>query len=74
MKLILLILFVATFLFLYIYYGYYQDYKRNPKEFRRSIIGMPLGLIAALAGEREISDKLKNWANLSDEKEKQRKK
>lgn len=60
---ILLLIFIVLFVFAYIYFGYYQDYKRNPKEFIRTIIAMPLGLIAANLGLVSLSEKLKKWAN-----------
>lgn len=67
MKGILLIIFIAAFIFAYIYFGYYQDYKRNPKEFKRSVLGMPIALISIYLGNSQLSDKIKNWANLTDE-------
>lgn len=58
-----LVIFFILFLGVYIYFGYYQDYKRQPKEFIRSIIGMPLGLAAQLLGFKQLDQKLKDWAN-----------
>ncbi|MCL6219526.1 hypothetical protein [Zunongwangia pacifica] len=59
----LIISFFIAFFVAYIYFGYYQDYKKNPTEFIRSIIGMPLGMLASTLGFKSIDKKLKNWAN-----------
>tara|TARA_B110000091_G_scaffold195662_1_gene222492 strand:- start:622 stop:837 length:216 start_codon:yes stop_codon:yes gene_type:complete len=70
MKGFLITTFFILFLGVYIYFGYYQDYKRNPKEFTRSIIGMPIGILASLFGLKSIDEKLKKWANNSKFKNK----
>ena len=62
----LIISFFILFFGAFIYFGYYQDYKRNPKEFIRSIIGMPIGLLASFFGLKEIDERLKKWANNSE--------
>jgi hypothetical protein len=64
---IILLFFILLFV-VYIYFGYYQDYKRNPKDFTRSIIGMPLGIIAKSLGLNSVDKHLKKWANNSDTK------
>lgn len=63
MKGFLLIIFIVLFVFAFIYFGYYQDYKRNPKEFVRTIIAMPVGFVAEVLGFKLLSEKLKRWAN-----------
>ena len=65
-----ILLFGIAFCVSYIYFGYYQDYKRNPKEFTRSIIEMPLGMLARTLGFILLDEKLKNWANGKTPKEK----
>jgi hypothetical protein len=59
----LVITFFVLFVFVFIYFGYYQDYKRNPKDFTRSIIGMPIGMILETFGFKTLSEKLKKWTN-----------
>ena len=68
----LIVAFVVLFFGAYIYFGYYQDYKRNPKEFIRSIVGMPIGILANLLGLKSIEEKLKQWANNSTKKPKRK--
>ncbi len=65
-----IIAFFIVLLVVYLYFGYYQDYKRNPKEFTKNIIGMPLGMLAGFFGLNSIDEKLKKWANSSDLKKK----
>ncbi len=65
-----ILIFAIAFCAAYIYFGYYQDYKRNPKEFTRSIIGMPLGMLARTFDLEALDEKLKDWANGKTPKEK----
>lgn len=62
-----IISFFVVFYGAYFYFGYYQDYKRNPKEFKRSVVGLPLALLSSKLGNKALSEKLKKWANLEDE-------
>ena len=57
---VLLILFGA-----FLYWAYLPDYKRNPKEFWRTLIGMLLGGI----GFRDLNEKIRKWA-VEENKEK----
>jgi uncharacterized membrane protein YoaT (DUF817 family) len=66
----LIITFFILFFGAFIYFGYYQDYKRNPKEFIRIIIGMPIGLLASFFGLKSIDEKIKKWSNGSELKNK----
>ncbi len=43
-------------------WAYIPDYKRNPKEFKRTIIGMPLGMFLATIGLGDLNEKIKKWA------------
>ncbi len=66
--------YIISFVFLvitivFIYFGYYQDYKRNPKEFKRTLIVLPFGVLAKLFRMESLNKKIKDWANLEDEKE-----
>ncbi|MBL7868175.1 MAG: hypothetical protein JNM71_09145 [Flavobacterium lindanitolerans] len=60
---VLLIIFIIAFVFAYFYFGYYQDYKRNPKDFLRTIIGMPVGLVSKMFGFSSFNQKIKDWTN-----------
>ena len=46
-----------------IYFGYYQDFKRDKKRFSRTLFAMPIGFILAYFSLDEWNEKLKNWAN-----------
>ena len=52
----------------FFYFGYKDDYKRNPKEFKKTIIGVPIGLLSASFGFFGISNLIKKWIN-SDNQE-----
>ncbi|MGB1230969.1 MAG: hypothetical protein ACPG5M_01895 [Winogradskyella sp.] len=53
-----LIIFFGGFL----YWAYLPDYRRNPKEFWRTIIGMPIGMLLGGIGFTDLNDKIKKWA------------
>lgn len=58
-----LVITVLIILFgLFLYWAYLPDYKRNPKEFWRIIIGMPIGMLLGGIGFGELNDKIKKWA------------
>ena len=54
---VLIILFV-----IFLYWAYLPDYKRNPKEFWRTIIGMPVGMLLGGIGYRDLNEKIRKWA------------
>ena len=54
---VLIILFGA-----FLYWAYLPDYKRNPKEFWRTIIGMPIGMLFGGIGFRNLNEKIRKWA------------
>ena len=60
---ILVILFVG-----FLYWAYLPDYRRNPKEFWRTLIGMPIGMLLGGLGYSTLNDKIKKWA--TDDKKK----
>ena len=66
-KLLVITVFIL-FVFVFIYFGYYQDYKRNPRDFTRSIIGMPIGMILETFGFKTLNEKLKKWVNEDSKK------
>ncbi len=41
---------IAIILILFFYFGYKDDYKRNPKEFIKTIIGVPIGILSSAFG------------------------
>ena len=53
----LLILFGA-----FLYWAYLPDYKQNPKEFWRTLIGMPIGMLLGGIGFRDLNEKIRKWA------------
>ena len=54
---VLVILFIG-----FLYWAYLPDYRRNPKEFWRTIIGMPIGMLLGGLGYSTLNDKIKKWA------------
>ncbi|MDH7448479.1 MULTISPECIES: hypothetical protein [Aquimarina] len=55
---------------IFLYWAYLPDYKRNPKEFWKTIIGMPIGMLLGGLGYTELNDRLKKWATDKSGKEK----
>tara|TARA_R110002012_G_scaffold179482_1_gene345112 strand:- start:322 stop:492 length:171 start_codon:yes stop_codon:yes gene_type:complete len=49
--LILVLLFGA-----FLHWAYLPDYKRNPKEFWRTLIGMPIGMLLGGIGFTDLND------------------
>jgi hypothetical protein len=68
MKDILGILTVSGIVIAFFYYGYRHDYRRNPKEFKRTIIGVPLGILSFMNGIPFVSELVRKWIN-EDEKD-----
>ena len=52
---------IAIILILFFYFGYKDDYKRNPKEFIKTIIGVPIGILSSAFGFFGISNLLQKW-------------
>ncbi|CAM1374677.1 hypothetical protein [Tenacibaculum xiamenense] len=46
----------------FLYWAYLPDYKRNPKEFWRTLIGMPIGILLGGIGFRSLNDQIRKWA------------
>tara|TARA_B110000093_G_C12699571_1_gene297642 strand:- start:112 stop:330 length:219 start_codon:yes stop_codon:yes gene_type:complete len=58
-----IIIIVLIILFgIFLYWAYLPDYKRNPKEFWRTIIGMPIGMLLGGIGFGGLNEKIKKWA------------
>ncbi|MFD0991621.1 hypothetical protein [Tenacibaculum geojense] len=58
-----IIITVLVILFgIFLYWAYLPDYKRNPKEFWRTIIGMPIGMLLGGIGFRDLNEKIRKWA------------
>jgi hypothetical protein len=62
------ILMSLTMLSLFLYFGYKDDYKRNPKEFIKTIIGVPIAIGASIFGMRGIPRLIKEWLQEDEEK------
>ena len=54
---ILIILFCG-----FLYWAYLPDYRRNPKEFWRTLIGMPIGMLLGGIGFKDLNEQIKKWA------------
>ena len=52
----------------FLYWAYLPDYRRNPKEFWRTLIGMPIGMLLGGIGFTDLNEKIKNWALKKSEK------
>jgi hypothetical protein len=65
---VLIILFVG-----FLYWAYLPDYRRNPKEFWRTLIGMPIGMLLGGIGFGELNERIKKWA-VGEKKDKKTKK
>ncbi len=46
----------------FLYWAYLPDYKRNPTEFWKVLIGMPIGILLGGIGFTEINKWIKKWA------------
>ncbi|XLS30541.1 hypothetical protein ACJD0Z_06875 [Flavobacteriaceae bacterium M23B6Z8] len=46
----------------FLYWAYLPDYRRNPKEFWRTLIGMPIGILLSALGYDAWNHKIKKWA------------
>ncbi|KAA1240786.1 hypothetical protein [Aquimarina sp. RZ0] len=53
----------------FLYWAYLPDYKRNPKEFWRTIIGMPIGMLLGGIGFTNLNERIKKWATNKTQKE-----
>ena len=60
--LIILIILIPIFL----YFGYRDDYKRNPETFVKTIIGTPIGILAILIGATGLARIVKKWMQSKD--------
>jgi len=47
---------------IFLYWAYLPDYKQNPKEFWRTIIGMPIGMLLGGIGFRDLNEIIRKWA------------
>ena len=52
---------IGVILTLYLYYGYKEDYKRNPKGFLKTIVAVPIGVISFIMGLPVILNLMKRW-------------
>ena len=57
------IVLILVFLFAaFLYWAYLPDYRRNRKEFWRTLVGMPIGMIIGGLGYPKVNDRIKKWA------------
>jgi len=47
----------------FLYWAYLPDYRRNPKEFWRTLIGMPIGMLLGGIGFRDLNEQIRKWAD-----------
>ena len=52
---------IGVILTLYLYYGYKEDYKINPKGFLKTIVAVPIGVISYIMGLPVILNLMKRW-------------
>ena len=45
----------------FLYWAYLPDYRRNPKEFWRTLIGMPIEMLLDGIGFNELNEQIKKW-------------
>jgi len=53
---------LLIFFGIFLYWAYLPDYKMNPKEFWRTLIGMPIGMLLGGLGFIQLNERLRNWA------------
>ena len=53
----------------FLYFGYRDDYKRNPQEFVRTLVGLPLSFLLGILGIHGLDQKIKDWANRPQERQ-----
>ena len=46
----------------FLYWAYLPDYRRNPKEFWRTLIGMPIGMFLGGIGIPHLNERIRKWA------------
>ena len=61
MKDIIAYIAIGVIVVLFFYYGYRDDYKRSPKGFVKTIIGVPIGVVSAIFGFLGIRDWVREW-------------
>ena len=52
---------IGVILILYLYFGYKEDCKRNPKGFLKTIVAVPIGVISYIMGLPVILNLMKRW-------------
>ena len=58
---------VGILFMVFLYFGYRDDYKRNPRSFVRTILAVPLGVFAAIFGWLGLAAWLKKWLRQEEE-------
>lgn len=52
---------IGIVMILFFYFGYKNDYKRNSKEFIKTIIGVPIGMLSSIYGLFGLVDWIRKW-------------
>jgi len=58
------IIVIGIIVILFLYFGYKDDFKRNPNHFLKTIIGIPVGMLSFIAGLPVISSLIKKWIKM----------
>ncbi|MCF1192036.1 hypothetical protein LRR18_10620 [Mangrovimonas sp. AS39] len=65
-------LIISVFIILFggfLYWAYLPDYRIDPKEFWRTLIGIPIGMLLSILGFGALNELIKKWA-IKDKDEK----
>jgi uncharacterized membrane protein YjjP (DUF1212 family) len=52
---------IISLFVVYLYFGYRDDYRRNPKQFKRIILGIPISFVASAFGLIRLFGIIKKW-------------
>lgn len=63
-SIVLLLIFV-----LFLYFGYKDDFKRNPSEFSRTILGVILSIVSTTLGFFGLIPLIKKWTSIKKDTE-----
>ncbi|SNR16071.1 hypothetical protein [Tenacibaculum jejuense] len=60
MEIVFIISVISIYLFIFIW-GYSYEFKKGPKAFFKTIIGMPIAMLLSYIGFPELDKKIKDW-------------
>lgn len=61
MKEYLTYLVIGIIVILFLYFGYKDDFKRNPKSFFKTIFGVPIGILSHIFNIGGIPNLIRKW-------------